>query len=153
MVSVTRYSSRRGALLVDVLVGVVMLGVALAVMIGLSARAVSAQRAGENLQIAAMLIDERLNMVLATGPEDYATAFGSLEGPCDEPYARFRYALSIQEGTAGQPFRVSCTVTWDESGKPHSETVRTLIAPRLGDEPDPDRKPPETTDRLAGVLP
>jgi hypothetical protein len=31
--------------------------------------------------------------------------------------------------------------------------VHTLIAPRLGDEPDPDRKPPETTDRLAGGLP
>ena len=115
MVRVSRCASRRGALLVDVLVGVVMLGVALAVMIGLSARAVSAQRAGENLQIAAMLIDERLNMVLARGPEDYATAFGALEGPCDEPYTRFRYALSIQEGTAGQPFRVSCTVTWKNS--------------------------------------
>lgn len=143
-------TNRRGVMLVDVLVGVVMLGSALAIMIGLSSRAMVAQRAGENLQIAAMLLDEKLALVLARGPDQYASRYGDMEGVCDAPFERFRYRLEIESGSAGQPYEVAATVVWFENGRDRAETVRTLIAPRLGDEPDPDRRPQEAADRLAG---
>jgi hypothetical protein len=73
-----------------------------------------------------------------------------MEGPCDDPFGAFRYALSIEDGQSGQPFTVVCTVSWMESGRLRSAAVQTRIAPRLGDEPDPDRRPAQTTDRLAG---
>jgi type II secretory pathway pseudopilin PulG len=142
--------ARRGVLLVDVLVGVVLLGVALAVMLGLSARAVSAQRAGENLQIAAMLIDEQLNLVLARGADDYASRYGEMEGPCADPYGQFRYVLRIQGGEGGGAYVVVCSVSWREGAYEKSASVETRIAPRLGEEPDPSRRPAESTQRVAG---
>jgi type II secretory pathway pseudopilin PulG len=137
--------------LVDVLVAVVMLGAALAVMLGLSARAISAQKSGENLQVAAMLLDEKLNLVLARGADNYGSRYGGLEGTCDPPYESFRYQIEITGGTGGDAFDVAVTVSWFESGRPRSERVETRIAPRLGDDPDPERRPQESTQRLGGA--
>ncbi|MFA6045461.1 MAG: hypothetical protein WC718_10790 [Phycisphaerales bacterium] len=142
--------ARRGFLLVDVLVAVVLLGAALAVMLSLTGRALSAQRQGENLQIAAMLIDEKLNLVLARGPDNYASRFSEVDGPCDAPYQNFHYTLTLTGGTGGDPYSVTCTVTWRESGLDRSESVETRIAPRLGDDPDPERRPEESVQRLSG---
>lgn len=145
-----RVTFRRGFLLVDVLVAVVLLGVALAVMLSLTGRALSAQRQGENIQIAAMLIDEKLNMVLARGPDNYASRFSEVDGQCDEPYQSFHYNLALTGGTSGDPYTVVCTVTWRESGQERSESVETRIAPRLGDDPDPQRRPDQSVQRLSG---
>lgn len=141
------HSSRSGVLLADVLVSVVLLGAALAVLLGMAGRALIAQRNGEQLQVASMLIDEQLQLVLARGPDNYAKQF-PMEGVCDAPYESFRYELEISGGTGGAAFDVKATVSWFASGRTQSETVETRIAPRLGDEPDPDRKPQETVDRL-----
>lgn len=146
----TRRTSRRAFLLVDVLVAVIMLGVALAVMLSLTGRALTAQRQGENLQIAAMLIDEKLSLVLARGPDNYASRFGEVDGDCDKPYEKFHYHLDLSGGTGGDAYTVVCTVTWREAGREQRESVETRIAPRLGDDPDPDRRPAETVQRLGG---
>jgi Tfp pilus assembly protein PilV len=134
-------------MLADIIVAVVLLGVALAVMVGMTGRAISAQNAGEQFQTAAMLIDEQLNLVLARGPDSYASRF-PVEGPCDPPFDNFRYKLEITGGDSGDAYAVSATVSWVTGGRPQSATVQTRIAPRRGDEPDPDRKPQETVDRL-----
>ncbi|MEX2219387.1 MAG: hypothetical protein WD749_11600, partial [Phycisphaerales bacterium] len=138
---------RRGILLVDAIVGTVLLGVALSVILGLGSRAMTAQIDGEELQTAAMLIDEQLNLVLARGPDNYGSRF-DLEGPCDPPFEKYTYALSIEGGQGGEAYRVTATVSWTGRGRARSESVETMIAPRLGDEPDPDRRPKESVDRL-----
>ncbi|CAG1003618.1 hypothetical protein PHYC_03079 [Phycisphaerales bacterium] len=136
--------------LVDVLVGVIMLGVAVVVLMGLTGHAVQSQRSGENLQVAAMILDQQLNLVQARGPDDYPSRFDDAEGVGEAPYENFRYKVEISSGAAGEAFKVVATVTWEENGTTRSAVVETRIAPRLGDEPDPDRRPVVQPDRLAG---
>jgi hypothetical protein len=139
-------SSRRGIVLVDVIVGSVMLGVVLVVMIGLTTTALSAQEEGERLQTVAALLDEQLSLVLMRGPDQYESRFGTA-GPCDAPFQAYRYALDFKGGTSGDPYTVRATVLWTERGRERSESIETLIAPRLGDDPDPDRKPGRPVER------
>lgn len=136
----------RGVVLVDAIVASVLLGVALAVMIGLGGRALTAQGTGEKLQTAAMLIDEQLNLVLANGPDEYASRFPT-QGFCDPPFQNFEFKLEFSGGQAGDAFRVVATVSWRQGGRVWSESVETLIAPRLGEEPDPERRPDEAVNR------
>ena len=131
---------RHGVVLVDVLVATIMLGVSLATLISLTGRALSTQRQGEQLQIAAMLLDTQLNLVLARGPDDYGSRY-TLEGPCEEPYTNYTYRLDFEEGEGGNAYRVVATVSWMDGGAVRSETVETMMSPRLGDDPDPDRRP------------
>jgi Tfp pilus assembly protein PilV len=131
---------RHGVVLVDVLVATIMLGVSLTILISLTGRALSTQRQGEQLQIAAMLLDTHLNLVLARGPDDYASRY-PVEGPCEEPYTSFQYRLDFEEGEGGNAYRVIASVTWVDSGITRTETVETMMSPRIGDDPDPDRRP------------
>lgn len=139
-------SARRSFALIDCIVASVLLGVALAVMIGLGGRALSAQSTGEQLQNAAMLIDEQLNFVVARRPDNYASRFAA-QGACDAPFQNYSYRIEFSEGQGGDPYRVVVTVSWTSGGKIRSESVETLIAPRLGDEPDPQRRPDEAVNR------
>ncbi|MDX2130679.1 MAG: hypothetical protein SFY69_01345 [Planctomycetota bacterium] len=143
----------RGMTLVDLLVATVMLGVSVVVLMGLSGRALSAQRSGENLQIAAMILDEQLNLVQARGADDYASRYDDSEGVAEAPYEAFRYRVEISGGDSGDAYRVVATVSWEEYGQTKSATVETRIAPRRGEEPDPDRRPATEPDRLAGGAP
>jgi Tfp pilus assembly protein PilV len=135
-----RTNSRRGIVLVDVIVATILLGVSLTALIGMTGRALSAQRSGEQIQTAAMLLDEQLNLVLARGPDNYASRFET-EGVCEEPYEAFKYNLAFSGGDGGDPYRVVATVTWMDRNKLQSVSAETMIAPRLGDDPDPDRRP------------
>jgi Tfp pilus assembly protein PilV len=137
---------RRGVILIDAIIGTILLGISLAAIIGLAGRALSSQMTGEELQTAAMLLNEQLNLVIARGPDNYASRFDA-EGACDEPYQRFRYKLEFSGGGGGQAYSVKATVFWTTAGRERSESIQTLVAPRLGDEPDPDRRPPETVER------
>jgi len=136
------FRARRGVALVEVIVATIILGVALSVLIGLTGRAISSQQAGERLSTVAMLLDEQLNLVLARGPDNYAARFDSV-GTCDAPFEAYRYELSLSGGQAGEAYVVVATITWSEGGRLRSESLQTMIAPRLGDEPDPDRRPDE----------
>lgn len=138
----------RAFALLDAVVGAVLLGLALAAVLGLSSQALSSQARGEQLATAARLADERLSLVLATGPEAYASVF-PLTGPCDEPFGRFTYQLSISPQGGGNPYRVRAAIGWQAGGRPQTLAIETLIAPRLGDDPDPDRKPKEAFGRNA----
>lgn len=144
------HSHRRGFALADVIVGAVILGVALAVVVGLAGQAITAQSKGRDLSVAAMLADEQLNLVLAHGPDDYVKRF-KVEGPCDEPFADFSYKLDFSGGTGAEPYSVSATVTWARAWGPQQLTIRTLVASRLGagdTEPDPDRRPDAPVQRI-----
>jgi Tfp pilus assembly protein PilV len=133
-------------MLIDAIVAAVLLGVALAVMIGLGGRALSAQGTGEQLQTAAMLLDEQLNLVLARGADNYGSRFPT-QGPCDIPFQNYFFKLEFSEGQSGDAYRVVATVSWMSGGRQMHESIETLIAPRLGDEPDPTRRPDEAVNR------
>ncbi|MCC6321651.1 MAG: hypothetical protein IT438_09495 [Phycisphaerales bacterium] len=137
-------SARRAFALVDVMVGAILVGVSLAVLIGLTGRAISAQRRGEELQAAAALADEQLQLVLARGPDDYAKRF-KLEGVCDAPFENYHYLLEFAGGTSNEPYTVTCTIWWDFSLSKQSIAIQTLMASRLGGDEDIDPiRAPET---------
>lgn len=142
-----RRRPRSGMALVDALVATVLLGLSLAVILSLVSRALTLQRQGEQMEVAAMLIDEQLNLVLARGPDNYQNRFG-LAGKCDAPYQDYSYQLEFAGGTGGDAYLVTATVTWRDSGRVRSESVQTRIAARRGDEPDPDRKPADVVERF-----
>jgi Tfp pilus assembly protein PilV len=131
---------RSGVILVDVLVATILLGVSLTVLISMTGRALNSQRQGEQLQVAAMLLDTQLNMVLARGPDDYQSRY-QVEGACEDPYSNYHYRLDFSEGEGGNAYRVTCVVSWVDGGATRSETIETMMSARLGDEPDPDRRP------------
>jgi type II secretory pathway pseudopilin PulG len=133
--------------LIDALVATVVLGVALAGVMGLGAAAVRSQRSGEAMQIAAMIADERLELVVALGPEGYR-AEEDLRGRGSEPWDEYEWFVDIEPGGGRDPFFVSVTVVWEHLGRARSASVETLVAPRLGDEPDPDRRPQERLGRV-----
>jgi hypothetical protein len=118
----------------------VLLGVSLAVMLGIVGRAITAQGDAQRLATAAMLADEQLNLVLAFGPDEYLRRFPAA-GSCDEPFSDFSYELTITGGADSTPFTVAAAIHWRTGARPQSLTINTLIAPRPGDEPDPDRRP------------
>ena len=78
--------------LIDCIVATVLLGIALAVMIGLASNALSSQTTGEKLATAATLADEQLQLVLARGPDDYTHRF-PVQGQCDAPFNDYSYKL------------------------------------------------------------
>lgn len=137
---------RPSFVLADAIVATVMLGAALSVIVSLVGRALAAQRVGERLEVVAMLLDEQLQMVVARGPDNYLQRFPA-NGKCDAPFADYEYQLAITSNGSADAYSVKATIFWREGSRSLSESVETRIAPRRGDEPDPDRKPAESVVR------
>jgi hypothetical protein len=138
---------RRGVILVDAIVGAVLLGMTLAALLTIAGRAVRAQGEGQRMATAAALIDEQLNLVLARGPDNYASRF-PVDGPCEAPFDDYTYRIEISGGQSGVAYDVVVTVQWAYAGRLRSASVSTKIAPREGDEPDPERAPAEPVERF-----
>lgn len=136
---------RRGFALVDAIVAGILLAVGLAAIISLGSRALALQQRGEREIVAASLLDELLATVLMEGPADYVQLHPT-SGQFDDPFGDFEYEVIIEDGSAGVPFKVTAVVR-HASGD--SFLCETLIAPKLGDEPDPPRAPLEPIDREA----
>lgn len=143
---VRRGDRRRGLALVDIVVAVVLLGIIVVTLLNLLSRAVTAQTMGEQMQTAAMLLDEQLNLVLARGPDNYAARFAA-EGVCEAPFEDYRYRLTFEGGSGGECYTVRASVFWISRGVERTETIETLIAPRLGEDPDPIRQPDQQVER------
>jgi len=124
----------------EAIVAAIILGVSLAFMVSIATSAVRTQTAGEELQTAAALADEQLQMVVARGPDNYGQQFG-LAGTCDAPFSRYRYELAISGGSDIQPYNVKVTIIWPITGGERRISVSTAIAARTGDDPDPVRQP------------
>ncbi|MFI4881079.1 MAG: hypothetical protein ACIAQU_00685 [Phycisphaerales bacterium JB064] len=134
-------------MLVDVIVGVVLLGVALGGILAVSTRALSMQREAADLRQAGMVADEVMSTVHAYGTEEYTQVIRP-RGRAGEPFERFSYEVDVDSGRSGEADEVNIRVTWQSAtGQPRSFTLEALIAPRLGDEPDPNRQPPEAISR------
>lgn len=139
-------SMRQGSTLVDVLVATVILGGALTALLSISGQSIAAQQRGEEIRTAAMLLDEQLNTVLMLGPDSFASR-QRVEGSCDPPFENYTYRLEFSGGQSGDAYHVVATISWFSGGRVRSETIETMIAPRLGDDPDPDRRPEQVVPR------
>ena len=133
-------------ILVDAIIGAVLLGGTLAAILTIAGRAVRAQGEGQRIATAAALIDEQLNLVLARGADNYGARFDT-EGACDPPFEEYSYEIELEGGQSGDPYDVLVTVRWLYAGRVRSAQVATQIAPREGDEPDPERTPAEPVER------
>lgn len=138
--------TRPGVALLDAIVAAIILGIALAFLMGLAGQAIRSRAQGEELQTAAMLADEQLNLVLARGPDDYGKRF-PVRGQCDEPFERFSYQLEFGTATELIPYDVKATISWVSGGETRSIVVETRMAVRSGDDPDPIREPEQPMDR------
>lgn len=141
-----RRRARRAFALVEAVVATIMLGVGLASIVGLISSALASQRSGTQLEVAAMLADEQLGLVVAAGPDNYKRIF-SAQGMCEAPYEDFTYSVDIDKRSGGDPAIITCTISWKAGQRDRSLIVETLLAPRLGDDPDPDRRPETTVER------
>lgn len=138
---------RRGFMLLDAIVATVILGIALSVILGLGSLAIASQSRGEQEQVAAMLIDEQLELLLAVGPEEYAAVFDA-RAQAPAPFENYQFDIDIEALGGRDPYLVTAVVTWQHAGRERSLTVETMVAPRLGEEPDPDRRPQESLGRI-----
>lgn len=136
--------ARKGFLLIEAVVGTIVLGIALAVIVGLAGRSIGAQREGESLQIAAMLADEQLSNILVFGVDQYSSRFRT-RGQCEAPYANYAFELKFTGGQGLEPYRVTCTISWTSGRTPRSIAVETLMSPQRGE--DPERRPEEVISR------
>ncbi|MFO0827049.1 MAG: hypothetical protein U0572_02780 [Phycisphaerales bacterium] len=137
--------ARRAFALIEVLVGGILLAIGLSAVLVIGSRALDMQRRGERDVIASALLDGILSQMLADGPKDYVDMY-PLSGTCDPPFTDFDYAIEVDDGAPGVPFRVLVRVSHITGQEWFCETS---IAPKLGDEPDPDRMPEEPLDRQA----
>jgi hypothetical protein len=144
MVTIRRTRQRRGFALIDVIVGGVLLAVGLAAILALGARSLNLHQRGEREVIAAALLDDLLGTILADGPKDFPDLH-EMRGYCDPPYEDFQFLVEIEDGNSGVPYKVAVTVQHNGTGD--SWTIETLIAAKLGEEPDPERVPVEPLDR------
>lgn len=138
-----------GFALMDVLVAGVLLSITLVALLGLSSRSVQAQIRGERLQRVSMLIDQLLSEVLAVGPEEYEeyAEVHRPQGSFDPPNQDYFFRVELEEPTTGRPYLVRARVWWKLGNETYEEVVETYIAPRLGDEPDPEREPETPIER------
>ncbi len=135
---------RRGFALVDAIIGGVILAIGLAAILSLTAHALTMQRSGEIAIRASHLCDELLSLVLMEGPEDFIDMYDTF-GRFDEPFDDFDFAVELDDRGEGLPWRVTATVFHRATGEDFS--VQTMIAMRGGEEPNPERAPPEPLDR------
>ncbi|MCC6908504.1 MAG: hypothetical protein IT430_11220 [Phycisphaerales bacterium] len=137
---------RRGLALMDVLVAGMVLSGALVAVLGIASRSLNAQARGQQIEEAAMVLDSLLNDVLALGPAEYLKA-GEMSGTVEPPLDRFTFRISIDDTAPNEPFRVTARVWWQTGAGEQTAEVQTLMARRLGEEPDPEREPTQPVER------
>ena len=135
--------TRSGFTLIEVLIAGVILAIGMTTLLTLTSRAIGLQRRGEQKIVAAALLDELLGSVLTEGPQDFIR-IQSTSGPCDPPFEDWSYSVDIENAVGSDPYKVLATVTAPDE---RTYDCATLIAPKLGETPDPDRIPPEPIDR------
>ncbi len=143
--TIRRRSRRRAFALVDVIIAGVVLAIGMTMIFTLTTRSLDLQRRGEVEVMAAAMMDNILSQVLLEGPADYPDLH-SMSGQGDYPYEQFEFRVDIDDPGAGEPYGVAVEVT-HLTGRTYR--CETLMAAKLGEEPDPIRYPEEPIDREA----
>lgn len=140
-----RTRRRTGFALLDVIIAGVVLAIGLTMIFAITSRSLDLQRRGEIEVMAASMMDDLLSTVLLEGPKEFPDLH-SMNGTGEFPYEQFEFRVDIDDPGEGEPYSVMVTVT-HETGRSYS--CETLIAAKLGEEPDPIRYPEEPIDREA----
>jgi len=138
--------SRRGAALLDVVIGGVVLAIGMTVVLSLTSRSIAWQADGERRLVASWLADELLSMVMVEGPNEYERIYDS-NGRFQPPFEDYQYELDITELSITEPYLVTATISWDHGRSSRSIQVQSFITQRSGEEED--RAPVEPIDRIA----
>jgi hypothetical protein len=141
----TRHA-RRGAALMEALMGGTILAIGLAALVSFAANALSRQQMGEERVIAASLVDELLNMVLVEGPLDFPKR-QDVQGAFPPPFEQFTYRVDIVEQSESEPYLVTASVSWLSRGHVRDVTIRTLISQQRGEGVLEPREPGEPITR------
>ena len=136
---------RRGFALIDVINAGVILAIGLTTLFSITTRSLRLQKEGEVQVVAASLLDTLLSTVLTEGPLDYPKLH-STNGRFDPPFEDFDFQVRLDDPGEGAAVKVVATV-FHTTGQEYS--CETLIAVKLGEEPDPVREPEEPIDRQA----
>lgn len=136
---------KTGFALIDVVIAGVILAIGLTMLFTITSRSLDMQRDGETRVLAAGMLDDLLSTVLFEGPAEFPDLH-SISGRGEFPYDQFEYRVDINDPGDGEPYRVQVSVTHDNG---RSYRCETLIAAKLGEEPDPIRYPEEPIDREA----
>ena len=135
---------RRGFALIDVIIAGIILAMGLTTLYTITSNSLRMQKQGEVQVVAASLLDTLLGTVLTEGPLDYPKLH-STTGQFDPPFEDYEYQVRLDDPGEGAAVHVKATVS-HASGIAYS--CETLIAVKLGEEPDPLREPEEPLDRL-----
>ena len=136
---------RRGFALIDVIIAGVILAIGLTTLFSITTRSLKLQKEGEIQVMAASLLDTLLGTVLTEGPLDYPKLHPTA-GRFDPPFDDFDYVVRLDDPGEGAAVRVQATVH-HISGQEY--TCETLVAMKLGEDPNPIREPEEPIDRQA----
>lgn len=136
---------REGFALLDVIIAGVLLAIGLSTIFAITARSLELQKDGEVRVQAAAMLDDLLSTVLLEGPLDFPKLHAT-NGQGEFPYEQFTFQVRIDDPGEGEPYRVTATVS-HTTGR--SFECETLIAAKVGEEPDPERMPEIPIDREA----
>ena len=103
------------------------------------------QQRSERDLLAATLVDGLLNEVLATGPVEWMEQRAQ-DGRFEAPFQDWQWQVEIRKQEVGDPYRVMAVVR-DPNGTAYE--VETLMAPRITDAEEPERRPQTPIDRQA----
>lgn len=140
-----RTARRRAFALIDVIIGGVILGIGLAAVLSIAERSLAMQQRSERDLVAATLVDGLLNEVLATGPVEWMEQRAQ-DGRFDAPFQDWQWQVEIRKQEVGDPYRVMAVVR-DPNGTAYE--VETLMAPRITEAEEPERRPQTPIDRQA----
>jgi general secretion pathway protein I len=140
-----RIARRRAFALIDVIIGGVILGIGLAAVLSIAERSLAMQQRSERDLVAATLVDGLLNEVLATGPVEWMEQRAG-DGRFDAPFQEWQWQVEIRKQEVGDPYRVMAVVR-DPNGTAYE--VETLMAPRITEAEEPERRPETPIDRQA----
>ena len=132
-----------GFTLVEVIISSLILVIAAGALLSLTSQSLGMHRRGEQKIVAASLLDDLLGSVLTEGAQDFTTMYPS-RGFCEAPFTDWEYEVEIDNSVGLDPYRVTARVT-SPTGRRYE--CATLIAPRLGEDPNPVRAPDEPIDR------
>lgn len=135
---------RRGFALIDVIIAGMILAIGLTTLFTITSRSLRMQQAGEVQVVAASLLDSLLGSVLTEGPLDFPKLH-STSGRFDDPFGEFTFHVRLDDPGEGAAVHVTATVA-HSSGLEYA--CETLIAVKLGEEPNPVREPEEPLDRI-----
>jgi len=115
----------KGFTLIEVLVAMLILGIALTAIHYGQAQGLRAQARTQNITLATMLAGQYRNNFYMTSLEDLPKVGETVEGTFDTPFDSFHYTFLMEENESAMGYVYDChlTISWDEGAKKEEYTL------------------------------